>query len=93
MKTVTLSGRESAQLLLDSGLLGELNRLVLHPRGLALAVQVDERDPGRALGFSGMVDYRESPPGIWLTDEMNQEITAKVAAYDAAHPPKNPGGE
>jgi hypothetical protein len=90
MKTVTLNDRESAQLLLDSGLLGELNRLVLHPRGLALAVQVDPHDHGRALGFSGMVDYRDSPPGIWLNDEMNQEITAKVAAYDAAHPPKNP---
>ena len=28
----------SAEWLLDTGLLGEINRLVLHPRGMALSV-------------------------------------------------------
>lgn len=44
MKTVTINAADAAQLLLDSGLLGEINRVVLHPRGLALSVQVDDND-------------------------------------------------
>lgn len=44
MKTVTINAADAAQLLLDSGLLGEINRVILHPRGLALSVQVDDND-------------------------------------------------
>lgn len=47
MKTVTIPAAEAAQFLQENGLLGEINRLVLHPRGLALAVHVagETRDP------------------------------------------------
>lgn len=87
MKTVTIPAAEAAQLLLDSGLLGEINRAVLHPRGLALAVQMDDND--RAVGFSGLVDCRDDPEGIWFDAELRREIAAKLAAYDAQHPLKD----
>lgn len=86
MKTVTLPPAEAAQLLLDSGLLGEINRAILHPRGLALSVEVDD---DRAVGFAGLADYRDDPSGIWFDAELRREIAAKLAAYDAEHPLKN----
>ena len=87
MKTVTIQPAEAAQLLLDSGLLGEINRVILHPRGLALSVQVDDND--RAVGFAGLLDYRDDPSGIWFDAEFRRELAAKLAAYDAEHPLKN----
>lgn len=38
-----MDSKESAQFLLDSGLLFEINRRVLHPLGMALSVMCDER--------------------------------------------------
>ena len=87
MKTVTIPATEAAQLLLDSGLLGEINRVILHPRGLALSVQVDDND--RAVGFAGLLDYRDDPSGIWFDAEFRRELAAKLAAYDAQHPLKD----
>lgn len=84
MNRVTIPAAEAAQFLMDSGLLGEINRVVLHPRGLGLAVQVD--DDGRAVGFSGLLDYR--PSEIQFSPEMIEDIITRVAAYDAAHPIK-----
>ena len=87
MKTITIPAAEAAQLLIDSGLLGEINRAILHPRGLALGIQVDDND--RAVGFAGLLDYRDDAEGIYFDDETCQELTAKLAVYDAAHPLKN----
>lgn len=49
------------------GLLQELNRLFLHPRGLALEVVVEEGQPTR---FGGIWDSREDPEGIAFADDM-----------------------
>lgn len=87
MKTVTIPAAEAAQFLQENGLLGEINRLVLHPRGLALAVLVDDND--KAVGFSGLLDYRDDPSGIWFDAEFRRELAAKLEAYDAEHPLKN----
>jgi hypothetical protein len=46
----------------DQGYLQEVNRLVLHPAGLALEVVVNE-DGTEQLG--GVLDCREDPEGIW----------------------------
>lgn len=88
MKQVTrvnLNAQDTAQLLLDSGLLGEINRVVLHPRGLALAIQVDEGDSNKAVGFSGMVVYQEEP---YFDEDNLQEIKDKLAAWDTKHSPQ-----
>lgn len=44
------------------GLLQEINRLLLHPMGLALEVLVDEG--GEAIRFGGVWDYRDDPEGL-----------------------------
>lgn len=88
MKTVTIPAAEAAQFLQENGLLGEINRLVLHPRGLALAVLVDPTTD-RAVDFAGLLDCRDDPEGIKFSDAMNQKITERLAAYDAQHPLKN----
>jgi hypothetical protein len=57
----------AAEFLFDSGLLGEINRVVLHPRGLALGVNhEEERGPDgevrdRAISFSAI--SRTDDPG------------------------------
>lgn len=89
MKTVTMNAADAAQLLLDSGLLGEINRVILVPRGLALAVKVTDTDPDKAVGFGGLVDCRDDPAELVIDDELRREIAAKLAAYDAEHPLKN----
>lgn len=88
MNVVVIKGADAAQLLLDSGLLGEINRVVLHPRGLALSVEVDPADTDRALGFSGLCDYRDDPTGISFDPDFGREIDQKLAAYDLVHPRK-----
>jgi len=54
--------------LLDTGLLFEINRRVLHPLGMALAVSIDD-DPGEAI-IAGVWDCRDDPEGIRFTDEL-----------------------
>ena len=87
---------EAAQLLLDSGLLGEINRTILGPRGLALVVSDNEDEATdmnpRVVSFYGLRDCRDDPEGITFSPELTVEVQAKVAAYDAANPlpPVNP---
>jgi hypothetical protein len=45
------------------GYLEELNRRFLHPLGLALEINVDDKDGTESLG--GIWDYREDPEGIF----------------------------
>jgi hypothetical protein len=73
---------EAAKFLLETGLLAEINRVVLHPRGLALAVYVhDETD---FVTFTNrLYDNREDPEGIVMGD-LREEIRAKLAAAEAA---------
>lgn len=49
----------------EVGLIQEVNRLFFHPRGLALAVQVDEDGTKR---FAGVLDAREDPEGFFFAD-------------------------
>lgn len=53
---------EAADFLQRTGLLFEINRVVLHPLGLALAVW--ENDDGAIAGFAGLSDHRDDPDGM-----------------------------
>jgi hypothetical protein len=46
----------AARFLYESGLLFEINRAIMHPNGLALAVSTDDR--GAIVGFAGIQDHR-----------------------------------
>jgi len=52
-----------AKLLLDSGLLFEINRILLHPLGMALEINVDD-ETGDPVSIGGIWDYRDDPEGI-----------------------------
>lgn len=59
------------------GYLQEVNRLVLHPLGMALEVEVDEDGSSR---FVGVWDYRDDPEGFYFTAGIDQEKAAAVEA-------------
>jgi len=52
---------------LEWGLLFEINRKVLHPLGLALAVEID--DEGNYSFSSEVWDCRDDPEGVVFSDE------------------------
>ena len=56
LKTKTMSVKEFQSL----GLLQELNRLFLHPRGLAMAVTIDDQ----FIALGPIYDYRDEPEGV-----------------------------
>lgn len=62
----------------DDGYLQELNRLFLHPRGLALEVVVDDETNIMTLG--GVWDYRNDPEGMEYGENLTctAEFKAKV---------------
>jgi hypothetical protein len=65
----------AAKFLLDTGLLAEINRLVLHPRGLALPVNVEDD------GQVAFVDYllkTDDPEGMEMGHELLKEIREKL---------------
>ncbi len=62
------------------GVLHELNRLFLHPLGLALEVRIDE-DGKESLG--GVWDYREDPEGILFdTIDMDKIMSMQSLAVE-----------
>jgi hypothetical protein len=61
-----LNANESARILRDTGLLFEINRLVLHPRGLALFV--GESDNGTQF-IGGLLDDRGDLESLFFDDE------------------------
>lgn len=63
--------------LMDSGLLQEINRQFLHPRGLSLALgcDVDEMGAGRVT-LLGVIDGREDPEGWTMDDPPSPEKAA-----------------
>lgn len=67
----------AVQLLVDTGLLFEINRSVLHPLGLAL--MVDDS------GFRGLLDVRHDPEGFIFDEEALASGTKKFFAYMASH--------
>jgi hypothetical protein len=53
---------------LDSGLLFEINRTVLHPLGLAMEVTVSSEDPS-SVTISGIWDCRDEEEGVTYAPE------------------------
>ena len=66
----------AAKFLLDTGLLGEINRLVLHPRGLALAINAE--DDGTVTFYDELYDCRRDPEGIMMGPDLCAEIKEKL---------------
>ena len=65
----------------DIGLLQELNRMFLHPLGLALEVTVDDRG-NHALG--GIWDYRDDPEGMLFGDsDIDAQKADEIAQFIA----------
>ena len=78
---ISITADEAAEFLSKSGLLFEINRLVLHPRGLALAVKTNDAD--EVIGFAGLADYRKEKDGIVFADGTLEEGAKKLRTYDA----------
>lgn len=51
-----------------SGLLQEINRLFLHPMGLALEILINDQTGEKSLG--GIWDYRDKPEGLTFDSEI-----------------------
>lgn len=62
----------------DLGYLQELNRLFLHPLGMAMAVNVDKHDPDGEVKFAGIIDNRETVGGMVYGKEM---IASKIETF------------
>jgi len=64
---------------LELGVLQEVNRLLLHPMGLAIEVIVDDKDD--SVVFGGVWDYREDPEGMIFGDDISEsdEWDKKIA--------------
>ncbi len=79
---------KDAKFLLDSGLLFEINRRVLHPLGLALVVIYDEETDTATL--SQELWEVDDPEGIIFDDDLLVPAEARLKAYmdkegDAKH--------
>jgi hypothetical protein len=72
----------AADFLHSSGLLFELNRCVLHPLGLALALA--QNDDGTFSGFGGLVDNSDDPDGMTYSEEILRSGLARLRAYGVA---------
>ena len=66
------------QYLLDTGILFEINRQILHPLGLAMEV-VQKKDGTWVLG--GIWDYREDGEGMLYSDNMFQRGLNKWVSF------------
>ncbi len=64
----------------DFGYLQEVNRMFLHPLGLALSVRIEEDgSPGTLVGIW---DYRDDPEGMRYGDDMIDPIKASNVATE-----------
>lgn len=61
----------------DSGLLQEVNRQFFHPRGLALAVTLDENDNNKVVGIGPIIDSRDDIEGHCF-DKIDQDKVKNV---------------
>ncbi len=63
----------------ELGIFQEINRLLLHPRGLALAIQVDDEGeiPTKAIT---LLNYRDDPEGVIFDyDSLPPQVAAAKA--------------
>ena len=81
MKTI----QNAAKFLQETGLLAEINRVVLHPRGLALSIIANER-PGTihfdVQGFGPLYEKRDDE-GIVFSEDDLAHATAQLRAAEA----------
>lgn len=67
----------------ELGLLQEINRLILHPAGLAMEMTINADG---TMAFSGCWDYRDDPEGIYFGPGMiDPAKVAKVNQLIAQH--------
>lgn len=72
--------KNSARFVLDTGLLFEINRKVLHPLGLALCVELDE-DSNTKVVFGDIYDSRDDPEGFIFSPESFLDGKEKFDKY------------
>lgn len=69
----------AAGFLRDNGLLFEINRMILHPLGLALEIQ--ENEPGEFSFTNRLWDYRDDPEGILYANQTFNEGEARYRQF------------
>lgn len=74
--------KDAAKFLHDTGLLFEINRQVLHPLGLALAIRT--RIDGK-IAFGEILDCRHDPEGFIFDEDTLKEGSQKHQAYMDEH--------
>lgn len=79
--------KNGAKFLLETGLLGEINRLVLHPRGLALATTyrtttIGASAPEIVVEFSDSLLTTDDPEGIDFGADAMAEFTSRLRAAE-----------
>lgn len=57
------------------GFIQEINRLILHPAGLAISLEVD--DNGKINEFGPILDYQDDPEGMIFNDLQNEIAITK----------------
>jgi hypothetical protein len=68
---------DPARFLLETGLLFKINHEILHPYGLALELEIGERD------FTfGIWDYQNDPEGILYSEKLLKEGAIKLKKYE-----------
>lgn len=70
----------TVQEFVDSGLLFEVNRRVLHPLGVAIEVKL-EKEEGAEMEFGGVWDCRDDPEGILFEETSFWRGMRKWCAY------------
>jgi hypothetical protein len=74
------TSKAAAKYLLDTGLLFEINRTVLHPLGLALSVECDD-ETEEVNGFAYLWDSTDDSEGICFSTEILVEGRKKLDGY------------
>lgn len=69
----------SPKILLETGLLFEINRRILHPFGLALEIIIDDKTGNIELGL--IWDYRKDPEGMLFCQDAFNEGLKKFNSY------------
>lgn len=83
-KTPRIKGDELIKLLDESGLLFEINRTVLHPRGLAMYITLEDDGTPSKTDSIGLLDWRDDPEGVIFGKDVFAHCKEKLRAYDAA---------
>ena len=74
------NAKDAAAYLYKTGLLFEINRIVLHPLGLALAVNCDD-ETDEVLGFDSLWDSTADPEGLRFAPDAYMEGLDRLTKY------------